>query len=219
MKLKWLCGLAAAALASLAAMPLVAQNKNDSDKAVAGGTLPAGWKGRLDSGGPVVGVNLMLMGTGLHFVTGPAGIYFKSADKPATGAYEAHAMFTQLAPAAHPEAYGLVVGGADLEGPRQKYTYFIIRQDGMFMVKRRAGNDTPTVMDWTESAAIKRPDASGKMANGLAIDVGKDKVRFLVNGTEVGSTDASKLDVAGIVGIRVNHNLSLMVDGFGVKGH
>jgi hypothetical protein len=211
--------IAAAVLASLTAMPLIAQHKNDADKAVAGGTLPAGWKGRLDSGGPVAGVKLMLMGTALHFVTGPAGIYFKSADKPATGAYEAHAMFTQLALAAHPEAYGLIIGGSDLEGAGQKYTYFIIRQDGMFMVKRRAGNDTPTIMDWTESAAIKRPDASGKMANGLAIDVGKDKVRFLVNGAEVGSTGASKLDVAGIVGIRVNHNLSLMVDGFGVKSH
>ena len=53
------------------------------------------------------------------------------------------------------------------------------------MIKRRAGADTPTVVDWTDSAAIKKADASGKMSNTLAIEVGKDKVRFLVNGTEV----------------------------------
>jgi len=211
--------LAVAVLASLTGMRLIAQHKSDPDKAVAGGALPAGWKGRLDSGGPVVGVKLMVMGAALHVVTGPAGIYFRTADAPATGAYEAHATFTQLAPAAHPEAYGLIIGGADLEGAAQKYTYFIIRQDGMFMVKRRLGNDTPTIMNWTENAAIKKADAAGKMTNGLAIDVGKSKVRFLINGVEVGAADPSKIDAAGVVGIRVNHNLSVMVDGFGVKSH
>jgi hypothetical protein len=218
MKKSLISALAATVLASATAMPLLAQHQSDPDKTVAGGGLPAGWKGRLDSGGPVAGVKLMLMGTALHFVTGPAGIYFKPADKPASGAYEVHATFTQLAPAAHPEAYGLIIGGSELEGAAQKYTYFIVRQDGMFMVKRRAGNDTPTIVNWTASAAIKKGDASGKMANLLAVDVGKDKVRFLVNGAEVGSADTSKVDAAGIVGIRVNHNLSVMVDGFGVKG-
>jgi hypothetical protein len=207
------------AAATLMALPLLAQHQSDPDKAVAGGTLPAGWKGRLDSGAPMAGVKLMLMGTALHFVTGPAGIYFKPADKPATGAYEVHATFTQLAPAAHPEAYGLIIGGSSLESAGQKYTYFIVRQDGQFMVKRRAGNETPTIVDWTDSAAVKKADASGKMTNRLGVDVGKDKVRFLVNGTEVGSAEASKVDAAGIAGIRVNHNLSLLVDGFAVKSH
>ena len=90
-----------------------------------------------------------------------------------------------MEPAAHPEAYGLIIGGADLEGAAQKYTYFLIRQDGKYLIKRRAGDQTPTIADWTDSAAIKKADTSGKMSNTLAIDVGKDKVRFLVNGTEV----------------------------------
>ena len=205
-------------LAALIAAPLLAQHQADPDKKVAGGgTLPSGWKGRLDSGDKsLAGVNVMAMGGGLHFMTGPAGIYYKPADKM-TGAYEAHATFTQMAPAAHPEAYGLIIGGADLEGVGQKYTYFIVRQDGKFMIKRRAGAATPTVMDWTDNAAIKKPDGAGKMINTLAIDVGADKVRFLVNGTEVTSTDASKVDAAGIAGLRVNHNLNLHVEGFAAK--
>jgi hypothetical protein len=209
------------AAVAMAALPLVAQDHQhaaDPDKKMAGpGTLPSGWKGRLDSGDKsLAGVKASQMGGGVHFMTGPAGIYFKPADKM-TGTYEAHATFTQMEPAAHPEAYGLFIGGSDLEGAAQKYTYFIVRQDGKYMIKRRAGADTPTVADWTDSAAIKKADKSGKMSNTLAVEVGRDKVRFLVNGTEVTSVDAAKVDTVGTAGLRVNHNLNLHVEGFTVK--
>jgi len=205
----------------VSAMPLLAQHPagHDPDKKMTAGpgTLPSGWKGRLDSGDKTLaGVKATQMGGGVHFMTGPAGIYYKPADKPA-GAYEARATFTQMEPAAHPEAYGLFIGGANLDAATQKYTYFIVRQDGKYMIKRRNGNDTPTVVDWTDSPAIKKADSSGKMSNTLSIDVGKDKVRFLVNGTEVQSVDAAKVDTAGTPGLRVNHNLNLHVEGFAVK--
>jgi hypothetical protein len=204
-------------LAALLAAPMLAQHQSDPDKKVAGGgTLPAGWKARLDGSAPLAGVKMMPMGTGLHFMTGPAGIYYKPADK-AVGAYEAHATFTQMEPAAHPEAYGIIIGGSGLEGAAQKYTYFVIRQDGKYLVKRRAGAETPTITDWTDNSAIKKADASGKMSNTLAIDVGKDKVRFLVNGTEVTSTEPAKVDTDGVAGLRINHNLNVHVEGFGVK--
>ena len=209
----------AAAVATVAVMPLVAQHEHqaDPDKKVAGGgTLPSGWKARVDGNASLNGVKMMPMGGGVHFMTGPAGIYYKPADK-GTGAYEARATFTQMEPAAHPEAYGLIIGGADLEGAAQKYTYFLIRQDGKYLIKRRAGDQTPTIADWTDSAAIKKADSSGKMSNTLAVDVGKDKVRFLVNGTEVAAADTAKVDAAGIAGLRINHNLNVHVEGFTVK--
>lgn len=210
--------LAIAAI-GVTAMPLVAQQRQTNpEKKVAGaGTLPSGWKGRLDSGDTsLAGVKAAQMGGGVHFMPGPAGIYYKAADK-AAGAYETRATFTQMEPAAHPEAYGLFIGGANLDAGGQKYTYFIIRQDGKFMIKRRAGADTPTVVDWTDSAAIKKADSSGRMSNTLAVDVGRDKVRFLVNGTEVTSVDTSNVDTAGTPGLRVNHNLNLHVEGFSVR--
>ena len=212
--------LAVFAMAALLTSPLLAQHAHDADadkKVAGGGSLPAGWKGRADSGDKTLaGVKMTPMGAGIHFMTGPAGIYYKPVDKM-TGAYEAHATFTQMEPAAHPEAYGLIIGGADLDAAGQKYTYFIVRQDGKFMVKRRAGAETPTIADWTDSAAIKKLDAKGRMINTLSIDVGKDKVHFLVNGTDVLTTDASKVDTAGIVGLRVNHNLNLHIEGFAAK--
>ena len=209
----------AIAVVGVAAMPLTAQHEHqaDPDKKVAGGgSLPAGWKGRADGTGSLAGVKVMPMGDGVHFMSGPAGIYYRPADK-ASGVYEARATFNQMAPAAHPEAYGLIIGGSDLEGAGQKYTYFLIRQDGKFMVKRRAGETTPTVADWTDNPAIKKADSSGKMSNTLSIEVGKDKVRFLVNGTEVTAVDADKVDTAGTTGLRVNHNLNLHVEGFAIK--
>jgi hypothetical protein len=207
----------AAAVAAVVAAPIVAQRPADPDRKVAGGgSLPSGWKGRADGNASLSGVKMMPMGGGVHFMTGPAGIYYKPADK-ATGTYEARATFTQMEPAAHPEAYGLIIGGADLEGAGQKYTYFLIRQDGKYLIKRRAGEQTPTIADWTDNAAIKKADSSGKMSNTLAIEVARDKVRFLVNGTEVTSADTAKVDAEGIAGLRINHNLNVHVEGFTVK--
>src|SRR5437660_823884 len=199
---------------ALAALPLLAQHPAehgaDPDKKMAGpGTLPSGWKGRLDSGDKsLAGVKASQMGGGVHFMTGPAGIYYKPADKGA-GAYETHATFTQMEPAAHPEAYGLFIGGANLQGDAQKYTYFLIRQDGKFLIKKRDGAATPNVMSWTDHAAIKKADASGKMTNALSVEVGADKVRFLVNGTEVASQPKAQIETNGIAGLRVNHNLNV----------
>jgi hypothetical protein len=211
----------AIAVSSLAAMPLVAQDHQhaaDPDKKMAGpGTLPTGWKGRLDSGDKTLaGVKAAQMGGGVHFMTGPAGIYYKPNDK-ATGVYETHATFTQMEPAAHPEAYGVFIGGSDLQGPNQKYTYFVIRQDGKFLIKRRAGAETPSVMNWTENAAVKKADASGKMTNTIAIHADKEKAHFLVNGTEVAALPVADLDVNGIAGLRVNHNLNVHIEGFSTK--
>jgi hypothetical protein len=208
------------ACAALAAAVMTAQGQptaGDADRMMRGsGQLPAGWHGRLDSGATqMTGVSVMQMGTGIHFMTGPAGIYYKN-DQP-SGTYRLEATFRQMEPAAHPEAYGLFVGGSDLDGASQRYTYFEVRQDGRFLIRKRNGVETPTVKDWTESAAITKTDARGRTQNTLAIAVAPDTVRFLVNGTEVASVPASQVDTAGIAGLRVNHNLNVHVEGFGVR--
>lgn len=200
-----------------AAAALIAQRGSDPDKMQAGGTLPAGMSARLDNGSTKAdGVAVTPVAGGLHFKSGPAGIYYKPVDNK-TGAYTVSASFTQLEPAMHPEAYGLFIGGSGLDGADQKYTYFLVRQDGKFLIKKRAGAASPTVTTWTENAAVKKADASGKMTNALSIAVGKDKVSFMVNGTEVSSAPLDQVDVNGVAGLRVNHNLNVQVEGFSVK--
>jgi hypothetical protein len=189
---------------------------HDPDKmAAGGGTLPAGWSARLDNGSTKPdGVSVAPMGTGIHIKSGPAGIYFRPVDKSST----VSAAFTQMEPSAHPEAYGVFIGGSDLQGPNQKYTYFVIRQDGKFLIKRRAGTETPSVMNWTENAAVKKADASGKMTNTLSIQTDKEKAHFLVNGTEVAAVPVADIDTNGVAGLRVNHNLNVHIEGFTTKG-
>jgi hypothetical protein len=51
------------------------------------------------------------------------------------------ATFTQTKPSAHAEGYGLFFGGKSLEGKDQQYTYFLIRQDGSYLIKRRGGGE------------------------------------------------------------------------------
>jgi opacity protein-like surface antigen len=208
--------LVIAGFAALSATALLAQ-QHDMDKMQAGGSLPAGWSVRLDSGSTKPeGVSVVPMGGGIHFRTGPAGIYYRAADAK-SGSYEVHASFNQVEPSAHPEAYGLFVGGSDLAGAAQKYTYFLVRQDGKFMISRRNGASVNAVVPWTDSAAVKKTDASMKGTNMLSIVVTPAQTRFLVNGTEVKSVATSSLDGAGIAGMRINHNLNVHVDGFGVK--
>jgi len=208
--------LAILAFAALGATAVGAQ-QHDMDKMQASGSLPAGWSIRLDSGATKPdGVSVMPMGGGLHFKTGPAGIYYRAADAK-TGVYEVRAAFSQMEPSAHPEAYGIFIGGANLAAATQKYTYFLVRQDGKFMTARRDGAKVTPVMPWTDNAAVKKTDASVKGTNVLSIVVAADKVRFLVNNTEVSAQPAAGVDGAGIAGLRVNHNLNVHVDGFGVK--
>ena len=74
------------------------------------------------------------------------------------GAYTAKASFVLNKPASHPVAYGLFIGGMDLSEDNQRYTYFVIRQDGKFLLKKRNGAQTSNVAgDWMDHPAIVKP--------------------------------------------------------------
>jgi hypothetical protein len=124
-----------------------------------------------------------------------------------------------MKPSGHPNYYGLVFGGSDLEGPQQSYLYFVVAQNGTWLIKRRDGDKTENIAPKTPSEAVKKPDASGKSTNALEVRVGGDKIDYVVNGQVVHSTPKSgttaKTD--GIYGIRINHQLEVQVDGFGVS--
>jgi hypothetical protein len=218
----------AVAAAGLVAGTLRAQG-TDPDKVVAnGGVNVPGWTGRIDpqaakGGRKITDDKVVSMGPGFHVTSGPAAVYWNPANT-ASGNYTVSASFSQTKAATHPEAYGVFLGGRDLESPNQSYLYFLVRQDGKYLINHRANDSTVHKMvDWTANSAVKAIDADGKATNALSIAVLPDKLRFMVNGVEVTTLPRSEVDRAGagsgttgIAGIRVNHNLDVHVGGFAV---
>jgi hypothetical protein len=198
-----------AALVALTVVPLAAQ-------------APKGWMVRADRSMSATdpdaagAIKFMAMGSGFHATNPQAAVYWNPANT-ATGAYTLKGTFTLQAPSGHTNYYGLVFGGAELEGAGQNYTYFLVAQDGTWLVKHRTGAATENVVTKMASDAVKKPDATGKSTNALEVRVGADKVDYVVNGTVVHSMPKAGTKTDGIVGIRVNHMLEVMIDGFGVS--
>ena len=192
-------------------------HKEHSDHAVeGGGTLPAGWSARPDGTADLKNVKFVTMGPGYHVTLGPATILYRKSDR-ANGPFHTLATFNQTKKLEHSEGYGLFMGGEALDGKGQKYTYFLVRDDGSYLVKRRDGDKTREITKgWTAHPAVKKGDAEGKTSNLLEIDAKQNpsKVSFKVNGQTVYTADAKSMDTKGIVGLRVNHNLDVHIDGF-----
>ena len=107
-----------------------------------GGVMHDGWQARLDSGrADVNDLHFRSMGSGFHVTTGPHAIFWNPSNT-GSGTYTLSASFTQTQPSSHPNSFGLFFGGQGLDGDGQRYTYFLIREDGQFLIKKRMGGDT-----------------------------------------------------------------------------
>ena len=201
--------VSAIALAAVTALPAAAQNAGAA-------ALPDGWNARFDRANTDMSqVKVEMKGDSLHFSPGPSGIFYRQADS-VSGNYTVNATFTQTRAPQHPEAYGIILGGRNLQAPNQDYLYFIIRGDGRYMVRHRAGEELHTIAEWTEHPAIVKQDESGRQTNTLTAEATAEGLRLLVNGQEIANyrkADVPFLNTNGIAGLRVNHNLDLVVTG------
>ena len=182
---------------------------------------PKGWMVRADRSTSATdpdaagAIKFMSMGGGFHAVNPQAAVYWNPANT-ATGNYTLKGNFTLMKPSGHTNFYGLVLGGSDLDNAKQSYTYFLVAQNGAWLIKKRDGDaNTSNVVAATMNDAVKKPGADGKSTNALEVRVGADKVDFVVNGTVVHSMPKLGLKTDGVYGIRVNHLLEVMIDGFG----
>ncbi|MEO7086409.1 MAG: hypothetical protein ABI442_11015 [Gemmatimonadaceae bacterium] len=217
------------------ALPLAAQGgmgKMDMTKKIEGsGKLPEGWMVRFDPPRPnrpaakIEEVDVRTMGNGIHFTTGPAGIYYNPKDM-ASGVYAIEATFSAKKSLMH-EAYGIFIGGANLQDPTQSYLYFEIRP-GMgdsILIQHRNGDDAKKmdkIAAWTSTdGAVHTDDAAdGHSTNTLKIHVAPTAVHFYVNGKmvkEVKKSDLMGAATDGQTGIRINHNSDLHVEWKGVS--
>ena len=165
-------------------------------------------------------VTIVSADRGFQVNTGPATVVWDPANT-ATGSYDLKGTFTLVRPSSHRNYYGLVFGGSELEGASQNYLYFLIAQDGTFLIKRREGNDnTRDVIGSTTHAAVAVPDETGSSVNTLEVRVGADQIDYLVNGTQVHTSPKTGVtaDTEGIWGVRVNHVIpGVLVEELGVS--
>src|SRR5690242_6900338 len=159
----------------------------DTDVAAHGAALPTGYVAQLDrANASASDIAYTQKEPGRWEVrTGPAHILYQPSDT-ANGKYTASATFEQVEAPAHPEAFGIFVGGSGLGDPAtRKYTYFIVRGDGKYMVKARNGTAVRTIADWTASPAIPKQDSAGKGLYGIKVASDGKTARVSVNGAPV----------------------------------
>ena len=175
-----------------------------------------GWWGRMDDVKETnKGLKFAPANGGLHATTGP-NIIFWDPQQTAMGNYTVKASFTVTKQPSHEVSYGLFIGGENLDGDKQKYSYFLIRENGQFLIKKRNGSGTSNVAgDWAPNPAITAI-TGGTQKNELSIQVAADRVSFMVNGKEVASHPRGSIDTTGVVGLRVGHGLDVQIDGFAV---
>ncbi len=166
---------------------------------------------------PEVGVRVM--GDGFHVNTGPAVVLWKDADtasRPCT----LSGRFVMGEPSSHANYYGVISGGGSLDAAGQNYMYFLIAQNGTYIVKHRAGDSVHDIQARTPHDAVQTPNSEGRSVNQLEVRVGSDETEFVVNGTVVHTVEntgmAGRTD--GIWGVRVNHVIPNMhIDGLGIS--
>ncbi len=191
--------------------------------------VPESWKVRLDRPNPelVVGADqdsvdifFVNMTPGWHITTGPAAIFYHP-DLVASGGYTLESTIHLFDPGERREAYGVFLGGQKLEDDEIKYDYFLLRNSGEFLIKRRTGSETSIIQDWTASQSINvfGPETEGSVKNHLRIDALEDMVAFSINGIEVASFSRDQMMIDGTVGLRINHALNVHISDLMVTPH
>jgi hypothetical protein len=177
-----------------------------------------------DHAAPTVGADstadvfFVNMTPGWHVTTGPAAIFYHPAST-AEGAFRAETKIHLFDPGDRLEAFGLFFGGRGLDGEDVAYDYFVIRNSGEFLVKRRTGETTTELVPWTAHDAIVTfgPGAGSSVPNTLTVEAGTEEVVFLINGAEAARLPRADVQADGVVGLRINHALNVHVEDLSVE--
>jgi hypothetical protein len=184
---------------------------------------PEGWKVRVDRSesaadpDDVADLKVATAGKGFRATGGPAGTFWNPANR-ATGNFTVRGTFNLMKPSGHVNYYGLVFGGSDLEGAAQKYIYFLVAQNGTYIIRSRTGEKVDDVQARTAHASIRQPGANGQSTNTLEVRVAGNTISYVVNGTVVHTTPKSGATATtdGLTGVRINHVLDVQVENFEV---
>lgn len=186
---------------------------------------PPTWTVRFDHPGATVGsdsaadVWFVNMTPGWHITTGPAGIFYHPANTvEGNKRLESNIYYFDPKGRDH-EAYGIFVGGQNLDSDEISYDYFVLRNTGEFLVKRRAGSETSITHPWTSHEAIEvfGPESEGNVANKLGMEVHDEEVAFFINDAEVLRLPRDEINTDGVFGLRLNHHVNVHVSTLAVE--
>lgn len=184
--------------------------------------VPEGWEVRLDkpmenliiSSKPDSGdIYFVNMTPGWHLTTGPRAIFWHPENN-AIGDYTlTTSMYTFDTKGRDREGFGLFFGGSNLHEDNQEYIYFLIRNTGHFLIKKRKGSETENITDWIPSEHILRftTESESSEFNTLSVNVSANSVDFYINDELVISKEAAVLQTEGLFGLRVNHAVNLHI--------
>jgi hypothetical protein len=226
----------AAAIALVAtAVPFLSAQAGDEDRVVPGGGIFApGWQGKvidsssIQQGRTITDSKFSLEGNALKLAIGPAGIYWNPAHT-ASGDYTVSGTFTEptfQTVNTHPHPYGIFIGGNKLGTDGATLLYCAPYGNGTFIVRGfgpapfQMGGRRPTAHDAVNKAAgVGQP-----VTQQIAWTVKGGRAECSINGQVVAGYDKAELvgagkleSLDGIFGIRVSHNLDIVVTNFGKK--
>lgn len=215
------------ALALTLALPGLALAQDADRKVTGGGIAVSGWKGKIDAGAVKKGLTVndskfAKSGDDLHLTIGPAAFYWNDGNK-ASGNYTVSATFKEAKPdASHPHPYGIFIGGKDLDTDAPNLLYCMAYSNGTYLVRGfNAGQVVTLTPRGASHAAVNKAGADG-VTQTIAWTVKDGTASCSINGQVVATYDAAALagklaSTDGTYGIRVSHNLDVVVSGFGKK--
>lgn len=224
---KRICLLTLCIFSITAVLPAIAQQPDPKNPIPENMAVPSEWEVRLDNPDDDITIGddaesadifFVNMKPGWHITTGPRAIFWHPASS-AEGSYRAHTKIYLFDPKGRNEAFGLFFGGENLKEDNQTYTYFLLRNSGEYLIKKRIGSETEIVKDWTKTDAmvLYTDTTENSVPNSLSVEVEDKEVSFFVNGEQVETLPKDRLDTEGFVGLRVNHRLNLHIEDLGLE--
>ncbi|HEV3215252.1 MAG TPA: hypothetical protein VGZ27_05990 [Vicinamibacterales bacterium] len=205
-------------------------HRPDPDRVVSGGGITAlGWTGVIDAQSTAQGRTINdsrfdQQSDGLHLTIGPAAYYWNPANV-AAGTYTLHATFTEPHQVNnHPHPMGLFIGGSQLGTPAVRLMYCSAYRDGTFLVRAFHGSTVTDVVPKTRTPAVHEAAPSDPVTQEIAWSVNPAQAQCVINGTAVATLRREQIigpdrleSIDGVWGIRVSHNMDLIVQNLALS--
>ncbi len=146
------------------------------------------------------------MPPGWHMTMGPGGVLFD----PRYFAGDSYTLESQIYhfPSSANEGYGLMVGGADLEG-QARYVVFAMRGDGSVAAWEHAAGRDRMLAPWARADAVHPGVAGDVIGNVLRLTVTPTEAVLKANGLDVLILPREGLELDGQFGFRVGPDVNL----------